>query len=91
MRNLAPLYGVKAPAGGSFTKVELDPKQRAGLLTQTAFLARYGRDESDPILRGAFVNHTLLCLDLGAAAGRDREHRPNLRPARRPTASGWRP
>ena len=67
--NVAPLYGVKAPAGADFARVDLDPKQRAGLLTQTAFLARSGTTESDPILRGAFLNHTLLCLDLEPPPG----------------------
>jgi hypothetical protein len=67
--NVAPLYGVKAPAGAEFARVDLDPKQRAGLLTQTAFLARSGTTESDPILRGAFLNHTLLCLDLEPPPG----------------------
>jgi hypothetical protein len=49
--------------------VELDPKQRAGLLTQTAFLTRHGETESDPILRGAFINHVLLCRDLEPPPG----------------------
>jgi hypothetical protein len=61
---LASLYGVKAPAGAGFGRVELDPKQRAGFLTQIGFLARSGETESDPILRGAFINQRLLCLDL---------------------------
>ena len=35
---LAPIYGVTA-TGTGFSKVQLDPTQRAGILTQTAFLA----------------------------------------------------
>ena len=67
---LAPLYGVKAPAAAAgFVRVDLDPQQRAGYLTQVAFLSRYGETESDPILRGAFVNHKLLCLDLEPPPG----------------------
>ncbi len=61
---LAALYGVPAPAGVGFQRVDLDPKQRAGLLTQTAFLSRHGETESDPILRGAFINRVLLCMNL---------------------------
>ena len=61
---LAPLYGVKAPAGGGFARVELDPRQRAGFLTQISFLARYGASEPEPIRRGVFVNQTLLCVHL---------------------------
>jgi len=61
---LAPLYGVAAPAGGGFGKVELDRTRRAGFLTQIAFLARDGLSEPEPIRRGAFVNQALLCVDL---------------------------
>jgi hypothetical protein len=60
---LAPLYGVKAPAAG-FARVELDRGQRAGFLTQIAFLAKDGLTDPEPIRRGAFINQTLLCLDL---------------------------
>jgi hypothetical protein len=60
---LAPLYGVNAPASG-FGRVELDRGQRAGLLTQIAFLAKDGLTEPEPIRRGAFINHALLCLEL---------------------------
>jgi len=67
---LAPLYGVKAAgAGTDFVRVELDPQQRAGFLTQIGFLARTGETESDPILRGAFINNDLLCLDLAPPPG----------------------
>jgi hypothetical protein len=59
---------VAAPASG-FQRVDLDPKERAGLLTQTAFLTRTGETESDPILRGAFVNQVLLCLNLAPPPG----------------------
>ena len=65
---LATLYGVSAP-GPAFARVELDPKQRAGFLTQIGFLARSGETESDPILRGAFINQRLLCLDLEPPPG----------------------
>jgi len=66
---LASLYGVSAPPGQAFARVELDPKQRAGFLTQIGFLARSGETESDPILRGAFINQRLLCLDLEPPPG----------------------
>jgi hypothetical protein len=66
---LAPLYGVSAPAGKDFARTDLDPKQRAGFLTQIGFLARSGETESDPILRGAFINQKLLCLDLEPPPG----------------------
>jgi hypothetical protein len=68
---LAPLYGVAAPAGAGdgFARVELDARQRAGFLTQIGFLARHGDREPDPILRGAYINQKLLCLNLAPPPG----------------------
>ncbi len=57
---LAPLYGVAKP--GAMTLVDLDSKQRAGLLTQTGFLATKAHEKFDaPILRGVFVLERFLC------------------------------
>jgi Protein of unknown function (DUF1592)/Protein of unknown function (DUF1588)/Protein of unknown function (DUF1595)/Protein of unknown function (DUF1587)/Protein of unknown function (DUF1585) len=63
---LAALYGVTPPAAGeSFARVELDPSQRSGILTQGAFLAAFaGLDESSPIKRGKWLRVRLLCQDL---------------------------
>jgi len=61
---LAGLYGVEPPPGEEFHRVELDSRERAGFLTQIAFLAKDGLSDPEPIRRGAFINHTLLCLDL---------------------------
>jgi len=59
---LAPLYGVPAPAGGAMTRVELDPAQRAGILTNVGLLTAHTQaDESEPIHRGKFVRERLLC------------------------------
>ncbi|MEZ4232964.1 MAG: DUF1592 domain-containing protein [Polyangiaceae bacterium] len=58
---LAKLYGVDAPAEG-FARVELDAKQRAGLLTQPAMLAMFSHpDQSAPIKRGVFIREQVLC------------------------------
>jgi hypothetical protein len=61
---LAALYGL--PAGGAdWRKVSLDPKQRAGLLTQAAFLTANGAfDGSSPIRRGLAVRERVLCADM---------------------------
>lgn len=59
--DLAPLYGVTAPATPTF--VDLPAAQRrAGLLTQAGFLAVQGHpDQTSPVLRGKFVRAMLLC------------------------------
>lgn len=63
---LAQLYGVSAPpanSDGSPVKVTLPAnQQRAGLLTQAAFLSVQGHpDQTSPVLRGKFVRAMLLC------------------------------
>jgi hypothetical protein len=64
------LYGLgsQAPAGGSatdFTKLALDPTQRAGLLTQIGFLAANGeQDTPNIIIRGVTIARKILCAAL---------------------------
>ena len=58
---LAPLYGAQA-SGTGMTKTDLNPMQRAGLLTQGSFLALTGNaDGSNPVRRGKFVYTKLMC------------------------------
>jgi hypothetical protein len=60
--SLAPLYGVTAPAGGAFARVDLDPTQRAGILTSVGLLTAHTfADESSAVHRGKFVRESLLC------------------------------
>ncbi len=63
---LAKLYGVQGPADdATFMKVSLDPKQRAGFLTQPGVLtALASPTESSPFKRGAWVRRRLLCQEL---------------------------
>jgi len=62
---LAGIYGVEAPAGSEFARVELDPKERSGMLTRLGFLAANGTARaSDPIHRGVFINLRMLCVAL---------------------------
>ena len=57
---LAELYGVAAPP--TMTRVQLNGAQRAGVMTQAAFLSVFGKaNRSAPILRGVFVLDRLLC------------------------------
>jgi hypothetical protein len=63
---LAPLYGVSSPSSGdASTRIELDPTQRSGLLTQAGFLSSYiTGDDPDIIHRGVFIATRLLCVEL---------------------------
>ena len=61
--DLAAIYGVTGPAAnGGFMKVMLNPAQRAGILTQTAFLAANASPSTDnPVFRGLNIWTKLLC------------------------------
>jgi hypothetical protein len=66
---LSPLYGVNGSASSDptvLTKVDLDPTQRSGLLTQAGFLSSYLSvgNEPDIIHRGVFIATRLLCKTL---------------------------
>ncbi len=59
---LAPLYGVPAPTTPGFSRVELDPSRRAGLLTHVGIMASLAKsNQTDPVHRGKFVRERLLC------------------------------
>ena len=63
----AEFYGVAGEFGAGFTKVELDPAKRAGILTQVGFLSKHGSlRQSDPIHRGVSVVHDPFCETLAA-------------------------
>ncbi|HEY3595728.1 MAG TPA: DUF1592 domain-containing protein [Polyangiaceae bacterium] len=65
---LFDVYGVSQPAG--FTPgspVMLDPNQRAGLLTQAAFLTKWSHNnQTSPVHRGKLVRLNLLCGTIGS-------------------------
>ena len=62
---LADVYGVSGPASGR-EWVELNPSERAGILTRAAFLSVYsGSRTRSPIRRGVFVLSNALCRSLG--------------------------
>ncbi|MBC8068133.1 MAG: DUF1592 domain-containing protein, partial [Deltaproteobacteria bacterium] len=60
---LLTLYGLPADPGHDPSEpVELDPEQRAGLLTHASFLAAHAHaDQSGPIQRGVAVRTNLMC------------------------------
>jgi hypothetical protein len=58
---LAQFYGADLPADAPFTKVVLDPGQRAGVLTHPYLLAGFAYTAtSSPIHRGVFIARSLL-------------------------------
>jgi Protein of unknown function (DUF1592)/Protein of unknown function (DUF1588)/Protein of unknown function (DUF1595)/Protein of unknown function (DUF1585)/Protein of unknown function (DUF1587) len=62
--DLLSLYGASAAPAADGT-VQLDPSQRAGLLTQGAFLAAHSHpNQTSPVHRGLAVQKNLLCTDL---------------------------
>jgi Protein of unknown function (DUF1592)/Protein of unknown function (DUF1588)/Protein of unknown function (DUF1595)/Protein of unknown function (DUF1585)/Protein of unknown function (DUF1587) len=63
---LFALYGVTRPAGSTGpVRVDLDPTQRAGLLTQASFLATHAHEnQSSPVARGVAVLRNVLCVAL---------------------------
>jgi hypothetical protein len=59
---LAPVLGVPPPGSDELVRVELDPSQRAGILTQPGWLAYHAKPSvHSPIFRGVFVLEHVLC------------------------------
>jgi hypothetical protein len=60
---LAPLYGQEV--AGDFERIDFDPAERVGLLSQVGFLASHAYSKkTDPIHRGLFVVRDLLCVPI---------------------------
>jgi Protein of unknown function (DUF1592)/Protein of unknown function (DUF1588)/Protein of unknown function (DUF1595)/Protein of unknown function (DUF1585)/Protein of unknown function (DUF1587) len=60
---LGKLYGVDGAGAGK--TVNLDPKQRAGILTQASFLSMHADTaESHPVRRGAMMMRRVFCVDV---------------------------
>jgi hypothetical protein len=58
---LAKLYGVNLPPDAPFQPVQLDPGQRAGVVTNPYLLSRFAYfDHSSPIHRGVLIVRSLL-------------------------------
>lgn len=69
-RHLAPLYGLTGEFGDELERVELDPSERAGVLTQLGFLASHAHaTATSPIHRGVFVQRQVLCNVVPAPPG----------------------
>jgi hypothetical protein len=63
---LAELYGVEGPTrAGEWAWVDLDPEERAGMLTRAGFLAVHAtQNVTSPIRRGVYMLTEVLCVDL---------------------------
>jgi hypothetical protein len=63
--NVAPLYSLTGTFGPTPTRVDLDPAERSGLLTQVGILSSHASaTQSAPIHRGVFVMRRFLCSDI---------------------------
>lgn len=59
---LAEFYGVTPPSGSGFERVELDPSERAGLLTMGSLLTINAHsNQTSPVHRGKLVREAFLC------------------------------
>jgi hypothetical protein len=62
---LAAVYGATGVTGTGLRAVALDPRQRAGILTQASFLASHANPDSDhPVRRGVDIIRHLFCVDI---------------------------
>lgn len=67
---LAAVYGLSpdalpAPDADGFSRVELNPSERAGLLTRLGFLAWKAKEiQPDTIQRGVFITRKIVCQPL---------------------------
>ena len=58
---LAQFYGAKHPGSG-LAKVQLDPEQRGGILTQGAWLVSHGKKGRDNVVRrGMSIYRQAMC------------------------------
>jgi hypothetical protein len=68
-QDIATLYGNTTVTSSDFARIDLDPSQRSGILTQTAFLASHAEtDQDNPSARGLAVLAKLLCSSDAALA-----------------------
>jgi hypothetical protein len=64
-QKLLDYYGGKGVTGDAFVKVELDPMQRLGLLTQGGLLASLAKaNQTGPVQRVKFIREQFLCMEM---------------------------
>lgn len=79
---LAKMYGVSLPENAPFQAVELDPGQRAGVLTHPYLLSRFAYlDNSSPIHRGVLIARNMLGRTLSPPPAAFAPLAPSLHPS----------
>jgi hypothetical protein len=64
-QKLASFYGVSGATGDGFSRVALDPNQRAGVLTLGSLLTINAHsNQTSPVHRGKLVRERLLCANI---------------------------
>jgi len=64
-RQTAAVYGMTGTMPAMPQQMALNPAERRGILTQTAFLAAHAsEDATKPVVRGQFVRENLLCEEV---------------------------
>ena len=64
-KDLAAFYGIVGPAGDTFERVDLDPTQRAGILTTGTLLTINAHsNQTSPVHRGKLVREGLFCTTM---------------------------
>jgi hypothetical protein len=64
-KDLAAFYGVAGPAGDAFERVDLDPTQRAGILTTGTLLTINAHsNQTSPVHRGKLVRERFFCATM---------------------------
>ena len=64
-KDLAAFYGVPGPAGDGFERVDLDPTQRAGILTTGTLLTINAHsNQTSPVHRGKLVRERFFCAQM---------------------------
>ena len=88
---VATFYGAKGITGDAFQKVALDPKQRAGFLSQAGFLGVVGVNDgglTSLVYRGVFVRERLFCQHVNDPPPNAPDMQPMFDPATT-TARKW--
>jgi hypothetical protein len=88
---LATYYGAKGVTGDAFQKVALDPKQRAGFLSQGGFLGVLGVNDgglTSLVYRGVFIRERLFCTPVNDPPPNAPDMQPMFDPATT-TARKW--